>query len=311
MYSPKSPLLSSLTPFSRLLFSVLLIISCFALTFLLGLVIAIPLFGMSIQDIMNSLSNYNNEKTLWILQYFQVLQSFGLFILPALLAGFLFERNTIRFLALNKTPKWSVYLILLLLMFATLPLINWMVSLNEMMRFPEWLKGVETWMKSTENEATQLTEAFLKMPTFNAFLFNLLMIAVLPAIGEEFLFRGLLQRLLKEWLTNIHLAIFFSAFLFSAMHLQFYGFLPRFMLGILFGYLFYWTGSLWVPITAHFLNNATAIIVSYLGQRSIISGDYENFGATDSYWVLSASFLVTAFLIYLVIRYKNGSDKRI
>ena len=155
-------------------------------------------------------------------------------------------------------------------------------------------------MKATEKEAAKLTEAFMQMPTVGSFLFNMLMIAVLPAIGEEFMFRGLIQRLLKEWLGNIHVAILIAALLFSAMHMQFYGFLPRLMLGIVFGYLFYWTGSLWIPIFAHFIQNGLVVTVTYLGQQGIIGGDYENFGSTGNIPVILVSLIISAFILYIL-----------
>jgi membrane protease YdiL (CAAX protease family) len=304
VYLPKPPILDSLTPFSRLLFSVMLIIVCFSITFFLGLLLAGPLFGVNFSNILSLINNYEDEKTIRLLQYFQVLQSFGLFIFPALLAGYLFERNTIQYLRLGKPSRWQLYLITLVLMFAALPFINWMVNLNEMMKLPGFLKGMEDWMKSSEDEAAKLTDAFLKMPSPGAFLFNLVMIALLPAIGEEFLFRGLLQRLLRECLKNIHAAIFISAFFFSAMHMQFYGFLPRMFLGVMFGYLFYWSGSLWIPVCAHFINNGAAVIVAYLGQRGILGGNYESFGATDNVALIVASILATGFCLWLVYRMK-------
>jgi uncharacterized protein len=298
----KQPILESLTPFTRLLFSILLIISCFAGAFFIGLLLAVPLFGVNLADFISAMSDYSNDKTIRLLQYFQVIQSFGLFIIPTMLAGYFFERSSVRYLCLDKSSRWPVYLITLALMFAFLPFINWMVTVNEAMKLPSFLSGIEEWMKATEEEAATLTEAFMKMPTFGAFLFNMLMIALLPAIGEEFMFRGLLQRLLKEWLGNIHVAIFISAILFSAMHMQFYGFFPRMMLGVIFGYLFYWSGSLWVPICAHFINNGAAVIFAYLSQCGILSGDYENFGATENVLLILLSGVAVAGLMYLIYR---------
>jgi hypothetical protein len=133
-----------------------------------------------------------------------------------------------------------------------------------------------------------------------SFLFNMVMIAILPAIGEEIMFRGLIQRLLKEWLGNIHIAIFISALLFSAMHMQFYGFLPRMVLGMVFGYLFLWTGSLWIPIFAHFIQNGMVVVVTYLGQRGIIGGDYENFGASESILVILASLVISSVILFII-----------
>jgi membrane protease YdiL (CAAX protease family) len=305
---PKQPILESLTPFTRLLFSVLLIISCFAITFLLGLLLAGPLIGVGMKEIFSSLADYENPTSLILLKYFQVIQSFGLFIFPALLAGYFFNRSSIRYLCINIPSRWPVYLITLLMMFASLPLISWMVSVNDMMKLPDFLRGLEDWMKATEQEAAKLTEAFMKMPTPGTFLFNLFMIAVLPSIGEEFMFRGLLLRLFKEWLGNIHVAIFISAFLFSAMHMQFYGFLPRMMLGIIFGYLFYWTGSLWIPVFAHFIQNGLVVVSTYLGQQGIIGGDYENFGSSPDFYVICLSGLFVTALLYLLYHWRKKTQ---
>ncbi len=302
MYQPKAPILESLTPFSRLLFSVLMIISCFALTFFIGLLLTAPLFGVKTVEVIALLSNLEDAKSIKLLQYFQVLQSFGLFIFPVLLCGYFFERSSTRYLHLDKPSRWQIYLLTLAMMFIALPFINWMVEMNELMKLPTFLKGMEDWMKSSEEQAAKLTGAFMKMPTMGAFIFNLLMIAVLPAIGEEFLFRGLLQRVLKEWAGSIHLAIFVSAFLFSAMHMQFYGFLPRMLLGVLFGYLFYWSGSLWVPIWAHLINNGAVVIVAYLCHQGIIKGDYENFGSTDNVFLIVGSALLMGGCLWIIRR---------
>jgi uncharacterized protein len=304
----KQPILNSLTPFTRVLFSILLVITCFAFSFLIGMLLARPLFGVGMKEIISALSDVDNLQTIRVLKYFQVIQSFGLFIIPVLLAGFFFEGSSVRYLSLDKPSRWPVYLITLVLMYASLPFINWMVTANESMKLPEFMKGLEDWMKTTEEEAAKLTDVFMKMPTFGGFLFNLVMIALLPAIGEEFMFRGLLQRLLREWLGNIHIAIFISAFLFSAMHMQFYGFFPRMLLGIMFGYLFYWSGSLWVPVCAHFINNGSAVIFSYLGQHGFLQGDYENFGATENVFLIVVSGLATAALLYLVYRLRPGKN---
>jgi len=306
---PKQPILESLTPFTRLLFSVLLIISCFAISFLLGILLAAPLFGAGMKEVIDSLSDFENPTSIKLLQYFQVIQSFGLFIFPALLAGYLFEGSSIRYLRIGKPTKWLAYFFTLLLMLTSLPLINWMVSVNDLMKLPDFLKGLEDWMKAAEEEAAKLTDAFMKMPTFGSFVFNLVMIAVLPAIGEEFMFRGLIQRLLKEWLGNIHVAIFISALLFSAMHMQFYGFLPRMMLGIMFGYLFYWSGSLWIPVFAHFIQNGLVVTVTYLGQQGSLGGDYENFGTSTNFYVILLSGIVAGGLLYLLY-FRRLPDQR-
>ncbi|MEI6435016.1 MAG: CPBP family intramembrane glutamic endopeptidase [Bacteroidota bacterium] len=310
MILPKQPILSSLTPFTRVLFAILLMIACFAITFFLGLALAGPLFGVGIADITNALSDFSDPKTLRILKYFQVIQSFGLFILPPLMAGFFFGVNPFSFLLLNKRSRWQVYLITLVLMVGSLPFINGLVSLNELLKLPESLKWLEDWMKTAEEEAAKLTEAFMQMPDFGSFLFNLLLIAVLPSVGEELLFRGLFQRLFREWFGNIHFAIFTSAFLFSAMHFQFYGFLPRLVLGLMLGYLFYLSGSLWTPILAHFIQNGSVVVVTWLGEQGVISGDYENFGTTTNGLIIACSFGIILLMLWLIGYYSRERNKQ-
>jgi len=300
------PLLGSLTPFSRLLFALLLAIACFTSFFLLGMLLAIPLFGVSLTGMLTSLADFTDPKTIRMLEYFQIVQSLGLFIVPPLLAGWFFERNSIRYLMLDISSRSPVYLLTFILLFSCLPFLNWLISVNESMHLPGFLSGIEDWMRSTEEDAARLTDAFMTMPTAGGFLFNLLLIALLPAIGEEFLFRGLAQRLFREWLGSIHVAIFISAFLFSAMHLQFYGFLPRMMLGVMFGYLFYWTGSIWVPVFAHFINNGAAVVFSYLGQKGVLSGDYEDFGATDHVLLIVLSLLSIVVILFLLCKMRYG-----
>ncbi|MDP1622378.1 MAG: CPBP family intramembrane metalloprotease [Bacteroidales bacterium] len=300
----KQPLLQGLTPFTRILFLILLVITCFAGAFLIGLLVAGPLFGIGLNDLISSLTDFSDARTIRLLKFFQVIQSFGLFIIPAMLAGYFFERNSIRYLKLNKPSRLFAYIITFALMFASLPFINWMITVNEAIQLPGFLHVVEQWMKTTEAEAAKLTETFMNMPAFGGFLFNMVMIALLPAVGEEFMFRGVLQRMLKEWLGNIHVAIFISAFLFSAMHMQFYGFFPRMMLGMMFGYLFYWTGSLWLPVFGHFINNGSAVIFSYLAQHGLLNGDYEDFGATNNTIFIVFSALAILVLMFAIYRFK-------
>ena len=304
MEARKPPILESLAPFARILFSVLLVIACFATAFLAGILLAGPLFGLGFKDLDSAMSGINDPRTVSLLKYFQVIQSVGLFIIPPLLAGFFFERSAFGYLLLDKPSRLPVYLLTLVLMFVSLPFINWMLAANESMSLPGFLKGVEDWMKATEEAAARLTDSFMEMPALGGLFFNLVMIALLPAIGEEFLFRGLLQRLLKEWLGNIHVAIFISALLFSAMHMQFYGFFPRTVLGIIFGYLFYWSGSLWVPVFGHFINNGAAVVFSYLGQHGVLNGDYEDFGATENVFLIILSALAIVMAMIAVYRLK-------
>ena len=304
----KTGVLADLSPFAKLLFVILLVIAGFIIFFLAGILLAIPLYHVNLLTNMNVLSEYNDPKSVSILKYFQVIQSIGFFIIPSLLAGWFFEATPASYLKINRSSPVILFTLVVVIMFVSLPAINWTISLNEMMKLPEAFQGIEQWMKDTEEQAAQLTTAFLNTETIRGLAVNLFMIALLPAIGEEMLFRGILQRLFSEWFRNAHVAILFTAFIFAAIHLQFYGILPRMLLGALFGYLFWWSGSLWVPIFAHFLNNGAAVVMSFLASRNVIAQDYEDFGSTDNVLFIVGSMVVTGLFLYWIYRLRVKED---
>ena len=149
----------------------------------------------------------------------------------------------------------------------------------------------------------------LTVDTFGGLLFNLLVIALIPAVGEELTFRGVLQQSLTRGLKNPHVAIFLSAAIFSFIHFQFLGFLPRMFLGILLGYMFYVSGSLWTSILMHFVNNGAAVVLYYLNHKGIINVDVDHFGAVDSLWMVGLSVVATIALI--VWCWKKNSNKNL
>ena len=298
----KTAILGHLTPFAKIVFVVMLLITGLILSLGIGIIIAIPVFHVNLLTDMTVLTNFSNPVVISLMKYLQIVQSIGLFIIPPLLAGYFFEKNVLGYLGVKKNPGGIIFIIVLLLMFFSIPLIDWLVSINESMKLPSFLHGVEQWMKDSEEQASQLTTAFLDVHTAGGFLLNIIMIVILPAIGEELLFRGLLQKLFGEWFRNIHVAIFFIAFIFGVVHMQFYGLLPRMMLGVIFGYLYYWTGSLWVPVFAHFLNNAAVVVAYFLSNLGIIKGDYENFGNTNNLYLIAGSILFSSMLLVLIYK---------
>ncbi|GAA4851604.1 hypothetical protein GCM10023331_40230 [Algivirga pacifica] len=148
-----------------------------------------------------------------------------------------------------------------------IPTIGWFVYLNQQMALPEAFKELELYMKDMEVRLAETTLFLLGFQSIYQFILGLLVVAVLAGILEEFVFRGILQNMfLKQW-GNAHMAIWISAIVFSAIHMQFYGFLPRMLLGALFGYLYWWSGNLYVPMFAHFVNNAYTLVSAYVGQQ--------------------------------------------
>jgi len=278
---------------------------------LFGIVFAIPFFGSNILDLISGLSDYANSESINALKYFQVINQIGIFILPAIFYSYLDKRNVISTLKLNIKPKIITLIFASILIFVSIPFVDWMISVNQSMKFPEFLGNLENWFRESENQATALTELFLKVNTIWGLLFNIFMIGIMAAISEEFLFRGVLLKLFAEWTKNIHLAVIFSAILFSAFHLQFYGFLPRFMLGVLLGYLFVWSKSIWVPIFIHFLNNTIAIIVSFLFNKGVISFGIESVESYNNsvYW--GSILLIIIFITLIFLNEKKKTSKNL
>ena len=260
--------LSDSHPFSKIIFSVFIVLVSFLVIILIGILFAIPIFQINLSDFTNLANSYNDPDTLKFLKYLQIIQSIGFFIVPSFIIGYIFHNRPSVYLGFIATKRYLIILTILIFL-AAIPLINSLAIINESMQLPNWLGGLENWMIEQEANAAQLTKAFLKMDNLGNLIFNIIMLGILPALGEELIFRGIIQRLFAEWTKNIHLGIVVAAILFSALHMQFYGFLPRMVLGILLGYLFYWSGSIWIPIIGHFVNNAMAIILYYFYGDSI------------------------------------------
>jgi membrane protease YdiL (CAAX protease family) len=225
-------------------------------------------------------------------------QQIGLFLIPALLLAKTEGQKTSAFYGF-KRPKVELLFIVLLIMVCSMPVLEWVTRLNQKMVFPEFLKAIERWMKAAEEQGMEITKALLKMDNVGVFLINIGMIALLPAVAEEFLFRGGLQRALGRMFANPHVAIWFSAFIFSAIHMQFYGFLPRLLLGAAFGYIYFWSGSLWYAMFGHFINNAYAVCAAWYMQKNNIPLS-EADKTIDIAWY---GYIISAVLTILLFRY--------
>ncbi|MBR4391503.1 MAG: CPBP family intramembrane metalloprotease [Bacteroidales bacterium] len=240
----------------------------------------------------------------------QGISSALIFIAPPLIL-YAFTRNQpMRAIGFRKPNYAWMLLIGVALMFVSLPLTNLLTSWNEKMNFGATFENLEALLKQLEETAGNLTEQMLQVDTFGGLLVNLLVIALIPAIGEELTFRGVLQQSLVRRCKNPHVGIILSAAVFSFIHFQFYGFLPRMFLGIILGYMFYYSGSLWTSILMHFINNGTAVVVAYLDYKGLTDVDWEHFGETDNVWILSASLLLTAGLIFLSNKINKKYGKR-
>jgi uncharacterized protein len=302
----REPPFRDFSPQLKILALIAVIILTFLVVLAFGVALSIPFFGRGLLDDLAALSDYSDQRTISALKYFQIVNQFGVFILPSILFVILTDDRFSNYLKLdNGIKKFSIVFGCIALV-VSLPFINWLVSVNNDIHLPETLSRVEDWMRESEDEAGRLTEAFLSTGSWGGFLVNLVMIAGLAAIGEEMIFRGILVRLFREWIRNVHLAVFIPAFLFSALHMQFYGFFGRLVLGMILGYLFVWSGSLWVPVIVHLFNNAMAVIISFAGNRGMVNVDLETFGASDNAVVIILSILLTILMMVIIHLHEKG-----
>ena len=229
--------------------------AAFVFTSLIGAVI-LMVNGIKITDI-NSL-DFNNVHIVNILKLMQAVSTVALFFVPALIFAFIiFNYNQLYFFGFHKPEKNNFFIIAIFLVIVSIPFTSWLGEINQHIPLPKFLTD-------TEKDLGKQMDAFLKVRTKMDIVINLLVIALLPAICEEVCFRGCLQRIIIHILKNPWAGIIITSILFSAFHMEFSGFLPRMFLGILLGALFWYSGSLWVNMLAHFfINGAQVIAILY------------------------------------------------
>ena len=237
-----------------------------------------------------------------------VLQDLLVFIIPAFITARFITSKPLSFLKLNVTPHWRDILFVILLLAISMPAMNYIVYLNEQLSLPDSLSAIEQWMRATEDAAKAVTDSFLKGNTFLGMIGCVLLMGVLTGISEEMLFRGALQGSLSQF-RNSHFSIWLAAIVFSLLHFQFFGFVPRLLLGAVFGYLLVWTGSLWVPIIAHAINNSVVVISSYIFATADVAATsvgttFETFGVPTNGGFPKLAF-ISLVLTYFLIRYRR------
>ncbi|NDP20856.1 MAG: CPBP family intramembrane metalloprotease [Paludibacter sp.] len=262
---------------------------------LVGTSIFFATFGMLLWTVFTNrdLTDVNTIKTL------QFVQAIGAFILPPLFLAYLWSNKPLKYLQLDKKTAGLEVVYVLIFMVLIIPAINLLGDLNQQLILPKGLEEIENWMKTSEEQAMIITQQLLNVHTIQGLLLNILLIAILPAFGEELIFRGAFQRILQDWKGAVF-AIWVAAFVFSAIHLQFYGFLPRLLMGAFLGYLLLWSGNLWLPVLAHFTNNVLAVIFYYFKNNGYQLPDIDLIGTGNTVWLGIASAAIGVFGIFFL-----------
>lgn len=271
-------------------------------------VLAIPIWGFDkFSQITQATINYSPED-IHFLKYLQLMQSIGLFIVPSIILAGMYKDSPGQFLQLERKPLFRSVLLATCIILVASPLINLTGELNSRMSFPDWMSGIENWMRNSEQNAEELTNLFLKTESTGGLIFNIFMIGIIPAVGEELLFRGIIQRVLIQWTRNKHLGVWIAAILFSALHFQFYGFVPRALLGVMFGYMLIISGNLWLPVIAHFINNTVAVIAYYMYDIGTIEVDPDTLGTNSAYGIAGIISLLAVITLFILLK-RNEVNK--
>lgn len=231
----------------------------------------------------------------------QLFQSLGFFVVPPIILAVLWSREPLHWLKVDKKPQPAALLLVLVIMWTAMPAINLLGEWNQSVVLPESLSGLEESIKSMEADAKLFTEKILAVDTVGGLLFIIGLIALVPAVGEELFFRATIQQLFRSKM-GATAAIWLTALIFSFIHFQFYGFIPRMLLGALMGYLMVWSGSLWYPIVAHFVNNATVVVVVFAERKGWINFDLETFGSAGT---AAAGYLSIVVATLLLLLFRN------
>jgi len=262
------------------------------------------IWGFNFLTDPDAIVDYTNPQMVHINRLLLLFQHIGLFIVPAFIFAQLISNNWKIVLGFRPVRP-SFKFIAVGAMILALPGINALAWWNSEMNLPPFLSELEAALAGMEAQAAVLTDALTGSNQVWVLVLNIIIIAFIPALGEELIFRGLLIPILRKWTKNIHWAIWIGAILFSAMHMQFYGFLPRLLLGAFLGYLYVWSGSIWVPILAHFTNNAMALILLFAVKRSALPQEVDSFEPTPVYFGV-VIFSTLAFAGVLLMAYRKA-----
>lgn len=284
-----------LPAWQKIMFFLMITFTSSIIFYFISIILASLMYKISFSQVIFLITNEVNENNIGIIKLFQIIQSIGTFILPSLIAYKLFFSKETNNFFINIPLSTIIYIILAILIF--IPIINFIAYLNSRIDLPDSLQLFENKMKELENTAEKILKYFFIDKSFKGFIINFVMIAILAGVGEELFFRGILQNILSEWFKNKHVGIILTAAIFSFIHFQFYGFIPRFLLGVYFGYLLILSRSIWLPIVAHITNNGIAVITYYITNEEVGEGYLDKIGTN----LQSDSILLIFCTIFFVL----------
>lgn len=228
-----------------------------------------------------------------------VIQDVVMFIVPALATAVICSRYPARFLSVDKAPGVAVTLMAVAVLLVSAPAQNVIVEWNKSLSLPASLQNLQRWMDAAEASAADTVRLMLGAPTVSSLIMSILILGILAGFSEELFFRGTLQKIIAGNKAGSHAAVWITGFVFSAFHFQFYGFVPRLLLGVYFGYLVWWSRSLWLPVIVHAVNNS-AVAVSDWYSRSTGNENVVETVGTDNVWIVAISLVLTVAGLWII-----------
>ncbi len=264
----------------------------------LAFVISSAIWGIDTTQL--AMSGYSETVAqISILKVIQFASQLSIFVVPPMALWFIMRKQNPKFICLSKAPL-GIHIILIISLFIVfVPFLEYTIVLNEGMSLGTYFSDLEEWMRNSQDLNDQMTTRFLAGTSASTLIVNLIIMAVMPAIGEELLFRGLIMNWFSKVISNIHINILITAIIFSAIHMQFYGFIPRMLLGMLLGYSVYWTKSLWAPILLHFINNGVTVVTFYYYNVNNPGEDIKDLATSSTNTMVIVSVAMSSFVLWL------------
>lgn len=261
-------------------------------SYILGALFCHLVYGVSFFSSSQQVFDPSNANLISAMKAMQFFNSIGTFFAPPILFLHLRGFSFISYMQLSKVLDFKKGIAVLFIALFIIPLANFMGAINELIPLPEAL----SFLKAAEEQTRLITEQFLIMPHWSDLLLMLVLMGIIAGIGEELLFRGVLQNLFKDWSGSTHLSVWLTAFLFSVIHLQYHAILPRFILGALIGYVYVYSGNLKYSILLHVLYNSILVVFTYLIQHSKLDSSFESLGVQSIPLVIVALLVVMGLL---------------
>lgn len=274
--------------------------------------LCLAIIGMFMSGFLAQIITYFWGENTSTLRISTIIQNVFFFISPAIIIALFITKLPADFLQLRKAPSLKGILLTIAIILLSIPAMNFIIYCNESIVFPDALRGLENSLKALESSTREQIKILLGEPNVASLIMSILIIGILTGVGEELFFRGALQNIIRTRPMNPHYAIWITAVVFSILHFQFYGFIPRVLIGAFFGYLTFWSGSIWLPIFAHALNNSLVVITTWISSRNVFNFDINKIAtdfSVESYLLIIISAITTSLMIIQLYRHYSNKER--